>query len=60
MCMSILNAGKYWFVNSRYEIWKDVGVVYDTENAGDIPQSILGIRDRLMQYNRETSQDLEK
>ena len=59
MCMSILNAGKYWFVNSRYEIWKDVGVVYDTENAGDIPQSILGIRDRLMQNNRETSQDLE-
>ena len=56
MCMSILNAGKYWLVNSRYEIHKDVGVVYDTEQAGDIPQSILGIRDRLMQFNRNVAQ----
>lgn len=52
MCMSIIDAGKCWFVNSRYEIFKDVGVVYDTVKGEDIPQSILGIRDRLMHYNR--------
>jgi hypothetical protein len=51
--MGILSAGKYWFVNDRYEIWKDTGVIYDTEQADDIPQSIFGIRDRLMKYNRE-------
>ena len=52
MNKSIIDAGNYWFVNDRYEIHKDFGVVYDTENAKDIPQSIFGIRDRLMQYNR--------
>lgn len=50
--MGILDKGKCWFVNDRYEIYKDTGVVYDTEKAEDIPQSILGIRDRLMQFNR--------
>jgi len=54
MNKSIIDAGNYWFVNDRYEIHKDNGTITDTENQlnNDIPQSIIGIRDRLMQYNR--------
>lgn len=52
MNKSIIDAGNHWLVNDRYKIHKDYGVVYDTENAQDIPQSIFGIRDRLMEFNR--------
>lgn len=52
MNKSIIDAGNYWFVNDRYEIHKDSGVVHDTENGNATPESILGIRDRLMKYNR--------
>jgi hypothetical protein len=37
-----------WVVNDRYEIYQADGVVYDTEQAQDIPQYIFQIRDTLM------------
>lgn len=52
MNMSLYDLNKYWFVNDRYEIWKDCGVVYDTERAEDIPQGIFALRDRLMEFNK--------
>lgn len=52
MNMSLYDLNKYWFVNDRYEIYKDTGVVYDTERAEDIPQGIFALRDRLMTYNK--------
>jgi hypothetical protein len=52
MNMSLYDLNKYWFVNDRYEIYKDTGVVYDTDRAQDIPQGIFALRDRLMTYNK--------
>ncbi len=49
--MSLYDLDTYWFVNDRYRIYKDVGVVYDTDMADDIPQGIFALRDRLMTYN---------
>jgi hypothetical protein len=54
MNMSLYDLNKYWFVNDRYEIYKDTGVVYDTDRAQDIPQGIFALRDRLMTYNKAT------
>lgn len=54
MNMSIYDLHEYWFVNDRFKIYKDVGVVYDTDQADDIPQGIFAIRDRLMTYNNPT------
>jgi len=37
-----------WIVNNRYEIYMADGVVYDVEQAQDIPPYIFKIRDTLM------------
>ena len=56
MNMSLYDLNKYWFVNDRYEIYKDTGSVYDTETNGvhDIPQGIFALAERLMTYNKAT------
>lgn len=43
-----------WIVNDRYEIYMDDGVVYDTEQAQDIPEYIFQIRDTLMSIQKES------
>lgn len=52
MNQSIRDNNDHWLVNDRYKIYKTNGVVYDTIKAEDIPQSIFGIRDRMMECNR--------
>ena len=52
MSMSIRDNNDNWLVNDRYAIYKVGGVVYDTLKAEDIPPSIFGLRDRLMECNR--------
>lgn len=49
---SIRDNNDHWLVNDRYKIYKANGVTYDTLRAEDIPQSIFGIRDRMMECNR--------
>jgi hypothetical protein len=51
--MGIIDSGMYWLINDRYEVNKMTGGVIDfsTEKYAVIPNSIYGIRDRLIKQN---------
>ena len=48
MKKEIIEKKESWLINDRYEIYKDDGVIYDTKEAKDIPQTIFKWRDELM------------
>jgi hypothetical protein len=51
--MGIIDEGIYWLINGRYGVNKVTGGVIDfsTEKYAVIPNSIYGIRDRLIKQN---------